>query len=65
MAEPATNKVIMAFIIAGSITTGGSDAPLAIKLDNWQHTGEWLALAVFIAVMVVLAKRVLGSVKNR
>lgn len=57
--------VIMAFIIAGSITTGGSDAPLAIKLDNWQHTGEWLALAVFIAVMVVLAKRVLGSVKNR
>lgn len=57
--------VIMAFIIAGSITTGGSDAPLAIKLDNWQHTGEWLALAVFIAVMVVLAKRVLGSEKNR
>lgn len=65
MAEPATNKVIMAFIIAGSITTGGSDAPLALKLNDWEHTGQLLALAVFVVVMIVLAKRVLGSVKNR
>lgn len=57
--------VIMAFIIAGSITTGGSDAPLALKLNDWEHTGQLLALAVFVVVMIVLAKRVLGSVKNR
>lgn len=57
--------VILAFIIAGSITTGGSDAPLALKLNDWEHTGQLLALAVFVVVMIVLAKRVLGSVKNR
>ncbi|MCS4532879.1 OPT family oligopeptide transporter [Neisseria montereyensis] len=55
--------VIMAFIIAASVTSGGSDAPLALNLENWHTTASWLGLAVFIAGMLIVAKRVLSSVR--
>ncbi|HGH7051873.1 TPA: OPT family oligopeptide transporter, partial [Neisseria meningitidis] len=37
--------VIMAFIIAFSVTNGGSDAPLALNLQNWDAAASWLGLA--------------------
>lgn len=56
--------VILAFIIAGSVTTGGSDEPLALGLENWETTGEFIGLFLFVATLVIFAKRILGSVKN-
>ena len=57
--------VVMAFIIVFSVTNGGSDAPLALGLENWETTASWLGLAFFITGMVFFAQRVLkaGRVK--
>ena len=57
--------VVMAFIIVFSVTNGGSDAPLALGLENWETTASWLGLAFFITSMVFFAQRVLkaGRVK--
>ena len=57
--------VVMAFIIVFSVTNGGSDAPLALGLENWEATASWLGLAFFITSMVFFAQRVLkaGRVK--
>ena len=57
--------VVMAFIIVFSVTNGGSDAPLALGLGNWETTASWLGLAFFITSMVFFAQRVLkaGRVK--
>ncbi|PRK33944.1 OPT oligopeptide transporter protein, partial [Haemophilus influenzae] len=51
--------VILAFIIAASVTTGGSEAPLSLNLENWDTIGEWLGLIVFIVGIVIFASRVL------
>lgn len=56
--------VIMAFIIAASVTTGGSDAPLALKLANWDNIAQWLGLLAFILAIVILARGVLSSAKT-
>ncbi|MCW9715523.1 MULTISPECIES: OPT family oligopeptide transporter [unclassified Avibacterium] len=56
--------VILAFIIAASVTSGGSDAPLALSLENWDSTAEWLGFAVFIAGIVIYALRVLRAKKG-
>lgn len=53
--------VILAFIIAASVTSGGSDAPLALSLENWDSTAEWLGLAVFILGVIIYALRVLRA----
>lgn len=53
--------VILAFIIAASVTSGGSDAPLAISLENWDSPAEWLGLAVFILGVIIYALRVLRA----
>ena len=47
------------------MTNGGSDAPLALGLENWETTASWLGLAFFITGMVFFAQRVLkaGRVK--
>ncbi len=55
--------VIMAFIIAASVTTGGSDAPLALQLENWDTIGQILGLLAFILAMSMLARRVLSHTK--
>ena len=57
--------VVMAFIIVFSVTNGGSDAPLALGLENWETTASWLGLAFFITGMVFFAQCVLkaGRVK--
>ena len=56
--------VIMAFIIAESVTTGGSDAPLALKLTNWDNIAQWLGLLAFVLAIVILSRRVLSSAKT-
>lgn len=55
--------VILAFIIAASVTTGGSEAPLSLNLENWDTIGEWLGLIVFIVGIVIFASRVLRAKK--
>ena len=57
--------VILAFIIVISVTSGGSDAPLAIHLDNWGTTAQWLGLAAFIACVIVFARRVLIAARQK
>ncbi|HFC6678529.1 TPA: OPT family oligopeptide transporter [Neisseria meningitidis] len=53
--------VIMAFIIAFSVTNGGSDAPLALNLQNWDADASWLGLAFFVTGMFFFAQRVLKA----
>ncbi|WP_439258081.1 OPT family oligopeptide transporter [Lonepinella sp. BR2271] len=55
--------VLLAFIIAGSVTSGGSDAPLALDLENWGGTAEILGLIVFAAGVTIFAQRVLKAKK--
>lgn len=56
--------VILAFIIAASVTTGGSEAPLSLNLENWDTIGEWLGLIVFIVGILIFASRVLRAKKS-
>ncbi|HHF4290153.1 TPA: OPT family oligopeptide transporter [Haemophilus influenzae] len=55
--------VILAFIIAASVITGGSEAPLSLNLENWDTIGEWFGLIVFIVGIVIFASRVLRAKK--
>lgn len=56
--------VILAFIIAASVTSGGSEAPLALNLENWGGISEILGLTVFIAGIIIFASRVLRAKKS-
>ena len=56
--------VILAFIIVVSVTNGGSDAPLAIPLENWSTIAAWLGLAFFISGMLIFARRTLAAAKR-
>lgn len=56
--------VILAFIIAASVITGGSEAPLSLNLENWDTIGEWFGLIVFIVGIVIFASRVLRAKKS-
>lgn len=53
--------VILAFIIAISVSSGGPEAPLALDLANWENTASWLGLAAFIGGMLILGRRVLKA----
>ena len=57
--------VILAFIIVISVTSGGSDAPLAITPANWGATAEWLGLAAFIACVSIFARHVLIAARQK
>ena len=57
--------VILAFIIVISVTSGGSDAPLAITPASWGATAEWLGLAAFVACVIVFARRVLIAARQK
>ncbi|WP_314869497.1 OPT family oligopeptide transporter [Aggregatibacter kilianii] len=56
--------VILAFIIAASVTSGGSEAPLALNLENWGTIGEVLGLIVFIVGVLIFTSRVLRAKKS-
>ncbi|WP_040976786.1 OPT family oligopeptide transporter [Necropsobacter massiliensis] len=53
--------VILAFIIAASVTSGGSDAPLALQLENWDATAQILGLLVFVTGVGIFALRILRA----
>ena len=53
--------VVIAFIIVSSTSQGGSDAPLAIQLSNWDHMANVLGLAVFLLAMYFFTKRSLKA----
>ena len=50
--------VAMAMIIVASVTSGHSDAPLALPLENWETTAQFLGLAGFIIGLITFARRV-------
>ncbi|MFO7449009.1 oligopeptide transporter, OPT family [Haemophilus influenzae] len=52
--------VILAFIIAASVTTGGSEAPLSLNLENWDTIGEWFGLIVFIVGIITCEKNLIN-----
>ncbi len=53
--------VIIAVIIVFSVTSGGSDAPLAIFGDDFADTSKWLGLIVFVLMMVYIARLVITT----
>lgn len=53
--------VLLAFIIAGSVTSGGSDAPLALTLNDWDTVGQLLGLIVFVTGIGIYVLRVLRA----
>ncbi|WP_371380149.1 OPT family oligopeptide transporter [Sporomusa aerivorans] len=55
--------VLMAIIIVFSVTSGGSDSPLAIAGKDFGPTADWLGLGVFIALIALFIYRVV-SVKS-
>ncbi|WP_424406940.1 OPT family oligopeptide transporter [Pasteurella sp. PK-2025] len=56
--------VVLAFIIAASVTAGGSDAPLALHLENWETRAEILGLLAFVVGAGIFVLRVLRAKKQ-
>lgn len=48
----------MAMIIVVSVTQGGSDAPLALPLNDWETMAKILGLAGFIIGVITFVKRI-------
>ena len=53
--------VIIAAIIAVSVSGGGSDSPLALVGDGFASTAEFLGLGVFAATLAIFYKMVRGK----
>lgn len=53
--------VVLAFIIAASVTSGGSDAPLALTLENWDKFAGILGLMTFVVGSGIFVLRVLKA----
>lgn len=53
--------VVIAAIIAASISGGGTDSPLALVGDDFASTAEFLGVAVFAATLAVFYKIVRGK----
>ncbi|MEB3766543.1 OPT family oligopeptide transporter [Acinetobacter sp. MD2] len=51
--------VILAILIVISTGTGGSDAPIAIVLNNWDKMANYLGLALFVFAIFVFVQRCL------
>ncbi|CAM2148040.1 putative oligopeptide transporter HI_0561 [Pararobbsia alpina] len=54
---------LVGVLIAAVVGFTGKDAPLAIVNGVFAPTSEWLALVVFAAICVVVARRVLAAAK--
>lgn len=52
--------VIIAIIIVFSVSSGGSDSPLAIAGKDFGPTADWLGLGVFIALIALFVYRVVN-----
>ena len=53
--------VLLAGIIVISVSSGGSDSPLALVGDDFESTAEWLGLLVFTISLGIFGKSVLGA----
>jgi putative OPT family oligopeptide transporter len=53
--------VIIAIIIVFSVTSGGSDSPLAIVGKDFSPTADWLGLIVFIVLIAIFVYRVISA----
>ena len=53
--------VLLAGIIVISVSSGGSDSPLALVGDDFESTAEWLGLLVFAISLMIFSKAVLGT----
>jgi len=56
--------VALAGIIVISVTSGGSDSPLALVGKDFADTAEMLGLAVFLVTLAIFGKTVLGNKNN-
>ncbi|WP_314796346.1 OPT family oligopeptide transporter [uncultured Selenomonas sp.] len=56
--------VLLAGIIVVSVSNGGGESPLAIAPEGFADTAEMLGLLVFIAVLAIFGKVVLGGKKE-
>ena len=56
--------VALAGIIVISVTSGGSDSPLALVGKDFADTAEILGLVVFLITLVIFGKIVLGNKNN-
>ncbi len=53
--------VLIAAIIAVSVSSGGSDSPLALVGDDFTDTAEILGLLVFVATIALFNKIIRGK----
>lgn len=56
--------VAIAALIVVSVTSGGSESPLALVGEDFADTAEMLGLAVFLATLAIFGKTVLGNKNN-
>ena len=56
--------VALAGIIVVSVTSGGSDSPLALVGNDFADTAEFLGLVVFLVTLAIFGKTVLGNKNN-
>ena len=55
--------VLLALVIVISVTSGGSENPLALHLANWDSAAQCLGLAAFIACALFFGRRIVSSVR--
>ncbi|MDO4231485.1 MAG: oligopeptide transporter, OPT family [Lautropia sp.] len=55
--------VVLAFVVAVSVTNGGSDAPLALDLPNWGSMATGLGFLAFFLGVLLMSRRVLGAAR--
>lgn len=51
--------VLLAMVIVGSIALGKGESPLTISLSNWKSVADWLGLALFIAAILFLLRKIM------
>ena len=56
--------VALAGIIVVSVTSGGSDSPLALVGKDFADTAEFLGLIVLLVTLAIFGKTVLGNKNN-
>ena len=56
--------VALAAIIVVSVSSGGSDSPLALVGSDFADTAEFLGLIVFLITLAIFGKTVLGNKNN-
>lgn len=50
--------LLLLLLLALSVTSGGSEAPLSLVGPEFESTAEWLGLAAFVAVAIYMIRLV-------